>query len=787
MSSLHHSVAPVSAGGREAQLSLRLRGSQRAGEQMDQAMDNVSKTERRHNKPVVAGCFGLTPTSPPLGASRRVPRPPQLTPFTPPYHQNFWRRCCRALRQMEEWKLIVLIFISSLSVWGLFMVVLPCAPNLLSVLTLGLLAACWPRSKAKGSSAEEKSCRRDGRKDPIGATSVPCEAVEGATESQTASWRKRHEGEGWESGVGGDAASARELPHRTGDVGRDGNVGAATSSELLRNQPSSSHSSDLEELATSLMGSLGVTRVCRDLLGKLKESRDSEDIRKEYATCLECRRCLTGSCPHHSEPLPERDLPTLAAILHSVDLLVHQEELQLELGMGFELVLAGETVYVWQRTHRFPKIPPERCCKKCNAPLPRSLWGSESSQALSPVLSAPGTAQGQMRAAGQDAGAPPVRDREAKGSVELQPAAQGELPPTTVPGCTLADVAQTPSAAPAEVSSAVVLAHLSVWGLFMVVLPCAPNLLSVLTLGLLAACWPRSKAKGSSAEEKSCRRDGRKDPIGATSVPCEAVEGATESQTASWRKRHEGEGWESGVGGDAASARELPHRTGDVGRDGNIGAATSSELLRNQPSSSHSSDLEELATSLMGSLGVTRVCRDLLGKLKESRDSGAPSVSQDIRKEYATCLECRRCLTGSCPHHSEPLPERDLPTLAAILHSVDLLVHQEELQLELGMGFELVLAGETVYVWQRTHRFPKIPLERCWEGAGGKQKVNRSRGTGVCPGNGPWGEEAGEEAVLEKWREGGMCSSGETASDGLPSPHYHETAVKNSEVKDNFY
>ncbi|CAM9931157.1 unnamed protein product [Bubo scandiacus] len=101
----------------------------------------------------------------------------------------------------------------------------------------------------------------------------------------------------------------------------------------------------MEKLATSLMESLGMTHVCCDLVRKMKEARDGEDIRKEYATCLECRRCLTGSCPHRSEPLSERDLPTLAAILHSVDLLVHEEELQLQLGMGFELVLAGETIY----------------------------------------------------------------------------------------------------------------------------------------------------------------------------------------------------------------------------------------------------------------------------------------------------------------------------------------------------------------------------------------------------------------------------------------------------------
>ncbi|XP_074720666.1 uncharacterized protein LOC141941592 [Strix uralensis] len=233
---------------------------------MDKEMDNISKMEGRENK------------------------------------QNFWRRCCRALREMEEWKLIVLIFISHLSLWGLFMVVLPCASTLLSVLALGLLAACWPRSKAKRSSAEEKSCQRDRRKDPIGATSVPREGVEGTTESQTAGWRKPHEGEGWENGFGGAAASARELPHETGDVGRGGNVGAATSSELLRKQPSSSDS-DMEELATSLLESLGMTHVCCDLLSKLKgEARDSKDIRKEYATCLECRRCLTGSCPHRSEP-----------------------------------------------------------------------------------------------------------------------------------------------------------------------------------------------------------------------------------------------------------------------------------------------------------------------------------------------------------------------------------------------------------------------------------------------------------------------------------------------------
>ncbi|XP_069662677.1 uncharacterized protein [Haliaeetus albicilla] len=262
---------------------------------------------------------------------------------------------------------------------------------------------------------------------------------------------KPHGGERWESGYGREAASARELSSETGDMGQCGNSSAASRSESLRSQPSVAN---MEELARSLMESLNITQICRNLLQKLNIARDSSApvlcgaMWEEYPVCLQCRRCLTGSCPHCSQPVAEQDLPTLAVTLCTVDMLVHEEDLQLELGLGFELAINGELLYTWEITQRLPKIAPERCCEECSAPLPRSPGDSKGLQASFPVSRSPGTPAGQMRLGRQDARAAPARQAGAKGgdtsSADLQPARRGESVPTVVPTWPLPPWAQPP-------------------------------------------------------------------------------------------------------------------------------------------------------------------------------------------------------------------------------------------------------------------------------------------------------------------------------------------------------
>ncbi|XP_042658982.1 uncharacterized protein LOC122154491 isoform X1 [Tyto alba] len=243
------------------------------------------------------------------------------------------------------------------------------------------------------------------------------------------SW-KLHGGDWRAIGFGDEAAAAGELPQEKGDGAQGGNVSAATSLELLPNQPSLD---SVEELATSLMESLDMAQLCRDLLGKLKESVNCnaatpcKDVRQEYVVCLQCRQCLTCCCLYCSEAAADQHLPTLATILHSVDLLVHEEEVQVEVGLCFELALGGELFHGWEVTQRFPEIPPERCCQECGAPLPKSPGHGESSWPAVPNPSAQGTAKGP------------------EGGADLQPAGPGVPLPTAVPTWPLPPWAQPPS------------------------------------------------------------------------------------------------------------------------------------------------------------------------------------------------------------------------------------------------------------------------------------------------------------------------------------------------------
>ena len=248
------------------------------------------------------------------------------------------------------------------------------------------------------------------------------------------SWAKPHGGEREESSSGSKGAPAGKLPGHTAGVGQRANVTADTTSALLRSPPSITNR---DELARCLIQSLDINRICLNMFWKLKKAQHSTaavlygDVREEYLVCLQCRRCPVGSCPHHREPAAEEDLPVLAIILHTAHILRYEETKQLEMGLGFELTMAGDLLYMWDRTQRIPEIAPERCCEVCNVPLPRSPGDGERSQASFPALRAQGTQRGPLLTLPK---APSLRDALGPQSPSVpQPGPLQDLPALGVP------------------------------------------------------------------------------------------------------------------------------------------------------------------------------------------------------------------------------------------------------------------------------------------------------------------------------------------------------------------
>ncbi|XP_065486515.1 uncharacterized protein LOC135986479 [Caloenas nicobarica] len=289
-----------------------------------------------------------------------------------------------------------------------------------------------PRPRAAPSSTAAP-----GRDSPV--QPEPWEDEEGSAESPRPGGWIPQQGELWRSSCGGEAASAKELPQEMEDKGPGGHSQADSSSELPRNQPSIGN---VEELSRSLMDSLDIIAVCHDLMEELKETsqnRRTPALRKsksrEYPVCLQCRRCVTSSCPHCSEPEEQQDLPVLVIILHRLDMMMVKGKLvEMDLELNFELLIAGEPVYTWEKMQVLPDTDSETCYRDCDGSLPISLRGSKSSKAPHPVLKTP---QGQMGPAGQDTWASPGQQpwtkRSDASSADLQPAGQGESLPTRVP------------------------------------------------------------------------------------------------------------------------------------------------------------------------------------------------------------------------------------------------------------------------------------------------------------------------------------------------------------------
>ncbi|KAM9563617.1 uncharacterized protein ACIB01_006218 isoform 1-T1 [Guaruba guarouba] len=197
-----------------------------------------------------------------------------------------------------------------------------------------------------------------------------------------------------------EAASARGHQYRTGSMDEGGNLSA----ELLRNQPS---------IARSLVESLNLTQICFDLLDELQNILDSgaplprKAIRKVYLVCLKCCQYLTSSCPHHSKSAAEQSLPVLAANLVTLDLVMHRGNPQLQLGLGIELAVGGQLVYMEKINHWIPEGDIcEGCCDECHKPLPRSPGDGEDLQASFFDLSDQGTPAAHPRLDRQNKGAP---------------------------------------------------------------------------------------------------------------------------------------------------------------------------------------------------------------------------------------------------------------------------------------------------------------------------------------------------------------------------------------------
>ena len=154
MSPLHHKRGPYFSGfwgGSGVTLTAREPAHNRAA---GHACGKHIRDERKSKQAGRSAVLQCHPNlSSPPGISPGFSASPQRGPLNPFAHplvtQNLWRRCWRSLCEMEQWKLTVLLFISSLSVWGLCMLVLPCTPSLLAVLGLGIFMTWCPNCKAK--------------------------------------------------------------------------------------------------------------------------------------------------------------------------------------------------------------------------------------------------------------------------------------------------------------------------------------------------------------------------------------------------------------------------------------------------------------------------------------------------------------------------------------------------------------------------------------------------------------------------------------------------------------
>lgn len=150
MSPLHHKRGPYFSGfwgGSGVTLTARMLASKRAD---GQECEKLIRDEKKSKEAGRSGVLWCHPNlSSPQGISPGFSTSP-LDPFAHPLiMQNLRRRFWCSVRKMEEWQLTVLLCISSLSVWGLCMLVLPCTPTLLATLGLGICMTWWPESKAK--------------------------------------------------------------------------------------------------------------------------------------------------------------------------------------------------------------------------------------------------------------------------------------------------------------------------------------------------------------------------------------------------------------------------------------------------------------------------------------------------------------------------------------------------------------------------------------------------------------------------------------------------------------
>ncbi|XP_066851309.1 uncharacterized protein [Anser cygnoides] len=303
----------------------------------------------------------------------------------------------KTMFKMKIWRLEALLAFWALSIWGLYVLGVPRTPYFLVLPVLTSLIARIHNTKAKDTSGKKMSLK--GRRKKRRVSSRSWHDVEVSANSLLAGSPPsllRPQGKGQSrSNIQSVAASATRLPWETA-AGHEGRTFVSTSSEFSRIQPSVM---DMQEISRSLMESLDTREICLDLLGKMNEIKetDAQDLRralnKVFPICLKCRRCLTSSCPHHSKTAATHAVPTLTIFIHSLDILVYEEEMKLKVGLGFELAVFGKVVHEWKKIMELPKTTGneeccEECCEECGEeyceecgePLPRDTQEGSSLQ-----------------------------------------------------------------------------------------------------------------------------------------------------------------------------------------------------------------------------------------------------------------------------------------------------------------------------------------------------------------------------------------------------------------------
>ena len=137
------------------------------------------------------------------------------------------------------------------------------------------------------------------------------------------------------------------------------------------------------------MESLNLKEICQDLLRKLNEINEGDTqeldraLNMVFPICLKCRQCVTSSCPHQRKSSATDVVAMLTIFIHTLDILLLEQEIKLKVELGFELSVCGKVVHKWKKNMELPDPAGneeccEECCEVCGEPLPKDTQEESS-------------------------------------------------------------------------------------------------------------------------------------------------------------------------------------------------------------------------------------------------------------------------------------------------------------------------------------------------------------------------------------------------------------------------